>query len=61
MPENTDSDPQRQGYDAYAAGWKLDQNPHTGEDAKQWAAGWAWARTDHIKANRKAKRKQDRT
>ena len=57
---STDSEQrQAEGYEAYAAGTKLEQNPHQGEAAEQWAAGWAWARTDHIKANRQAKRKQD--
>lgn len=66
MPANMDSnkhslpprDFEAEGYLAYTVGEKLENNPATGEDARQWANGWAWARTDHIKANRKAAKDQ---
>lgn len=49
---------QREGYDAYTRGTPLTGNPYNPKTesfyAEMWINGWAWARTDHKQANRKA-------
>lgn len=53
-------DYQREGYSAYADGARPQACPYRDKDepfaAEQWFRGYAWARTDQIKANREAQR-----
>lgn len=53
-------DYQREGYSARANGAKPQACPYRWTEnqfgAEQWFRGYAWARTDQIKANREAQR-----